>query len=472
MTNQTHKLGVIVPYRDRPQQLQVFKRYISNYLYSRQIQHEIIIVEQDKDRPFNRGLLCNWGFRKAVWSNCDYVVFHDVDLIPQEVDYSFPEYPTHLVGKTSDKKVNDSLFYDYFGGATLFSVEDFKKINGFSNDYWGWGFEDDDLFLRCQEKGIKIDTLEWKQRRHAGVGLEFDGKTSYVNVDNPLRPNRNFSIFGSFTIDSLDCNLDYEFDEMSIFSFPGSDIALSYRSFMNFNFQLWDKHMSPHSIFTEKYPFGSYNFVCTFDIAGETKIVKLYINGDFIGQQELSTLVPFSKASRKSIYLGAGDPTREVKPNFFKGLINNFAIYNTVLNDKDISEVSNNTTYSLFEYTSSRNLTLYFDSKFIQNNRFIDLVGDAYSLIKNCNKVHTTEQSRKKVPVPFKRPGIFKAITHQNNGFTDSWQDWSSRTNQSKYFKILEKSKTNSKKDGLSEYWGELVEETTSQNYHHLYVKS
>lgn len=472
MINQTHKLGVIVPYRDRPEQLQVFKRYISNYLYSKQIQHEIIVVEQKDDRPFNRGLLLNWGCRKAEWAGCDYVVFHDVDMLPVDVDYSYSETPLHLVQNLEIPDEQDTLFYDYFGGVTMFTIEDIKKVNGYSNNFIGWGFEDDDLFLRCQEKGIKMDTLEWGQRRHAGIGLEFDGKTSYVSVDNPLRPNRNFSIFGSFTIDSLDCNLDYEFDEMSIFSFPGSDIALSYRSFMNFNFQLWDKYMAPHSVYTKKYPFGSYNFVCTFDIADETKIVKLYINGNYIGQKELSTLVSFSKASRKSIYLGAGDPTREVKPNFFKGLINNFAIYNSVLNDKDIAEISNNTKYSLFEYNSSKNLTLYFDSKFIQNNRFIDLVGNANSLIKNCNKVYITEQNRKKVPVPFRRPGIFKGIKHQNNGFTDTWQDWSSRTNQSKYFKILEKSKTNSKKDGLSKYWGELVEESTSLNYHHLYVKS
>ena len=472
MRNQNHKLGVIVPYRDRPEQLKVFKEYISNYLFSKQIHHEVIVVEQTDDKPFNRGLLLNWGCRKAEWAGCDYVVFHDVDMLPVDVDYSYSSYPLHLVQNLEIPDEQDSLFYDYFGGVTMFTLADIKRINGYSNNYIGWGFEDDDLFLRCQEKGIKMDSLEWGQRRHAGIGLQFNGKDSYVAIDNPLRPNRNFSIYGSFTIDSLECNIDYEFDEMSIFSFPGSDIALSYRSFMNFNFQLWDKFMEPHSIYTKKHPFGSYNFVCTFDISNEIKTVKLFINGNFVGEKKLDSLVSLSQSNRKSLFLGAGDPTRKVKPNFFKGLINNFAIYNSILTDKEIAEISNNTRYSLFEFSSAKNLALYYDSKYIFNNKFVDLAGNTSSLIKNCKKVYITEQTRKKVPVPFRRPGIFKGITHENNGFTDSWQDWSSRTNQSKYFKILDKHKTNSRKDGLSTYWGELTDETTTFNYHHLYVQS
>ena len=35
-----------------------------------------------------------------------------------------------------------------FGGATLFTPDEFKKVNGFSNEYYGWGGEDDDMFNR------------------------------------------------------------------------------------------------------------------------------------------------------------------------------------------------------------------------------------------------------------------------------------------------------------------------------------
>ena len=36
------------------------------------------------------------------------------------------------------------------------SVDDFRKVNGFSNEFWGWGAEDDDLTNRLKSHGFNI----------------------------------------------------------------------------------------------------------------------------------------------------------------------------------------------------------------------------------------------------------------------------------------------------------------------------
>ena len=39
-------------------------------------------------------------------------------------------------------------YSEFFGGVSGLTVEQFRKINGFPNAFWGWGGEDDDLWNR------------------------------------------------------------------------------------------------------------------------------------------------------------------------------------------------------------------------------------------------------------------------------------------------------------------------------------
>jgi hypothetical protein len=43
----------------------------------------------------------------------------------------------------------------YIGGITSFSESQFKQINGFPNNFWGWGGEDDELYKRTKEVGMR-----------------------------------------------------------------------------------------------------------------------------------------------------------------------------------------------------------------------------------------------------------------------------------------------------------------------------
>jgi predicted glycosyltransferase involved in capsule biosynthesis len=158
------KLCIVVPYRNREENLKVFlpsmQRFLSN------INYNILIVEQFDEKLFNRARLLNIGF-DYVKDACDYVCFHDVDMIPIEADYGFPETPIHMATNASQFSYN--LPYEsYYGGVNLFSIQDFIKVNGYSNDYWGWGAEDDDMLKRIKHKGFDL-----VRRRGLYTSLEF-----------------------------------------------------------------------------------------------------------------------------------------------------------------------------------------------------------------------------------------------------------------------------------------------------------
>lgn len=81
-----HHITLIIPYRDRSEQLKKFVLYMHRFLQHQMLHYKIIVVEQKDDLPFNRGKLFNIGFAEALkqgWSQC--FIFHDVDLLPESL---------------------------------------------------------------------------------------------------------------------------------------------------------------------------------------------------------------------------------------------------------------------------------------------------------------------------------------------------------------------------------------------------
>ncbi|NXE08520.1 B4GT1 galactosyltransferase, partial [Lophotis ruficrista] len=112
----------------------------------------------DGEEEFNRAKLLNIGFAEALKEyDYDCFVFSDVDLIPMDDRNTYKCYsqPRHL--SVSMDKFGFRLPYNqYFGGVSALSKEQFTKINGFPNNYWGWGGEDDDIYNRLVFKGMGI----------------------------------------------------------------------------------------------------------------------------------------------------------------------------------------------------------------------------------------------------------------------------------------------------------------------------
>jgi len=161
------RLAIIVPYRDREAHLKQFVPHLHRFFGD--FPYRLLIIEQAPGAHFNRGKLLNIGFALAK-EMCDYVCFHDVDMLPVSADYSYPKNPTHLATHVEQFEF-DMPYGRYFDGVTLFNQHDFELVNGYYNGYSGWGLEDDDLRLRCEMHGLTIDsrpgTYLSLQHRHA-----------------------------------------------------------------------------------------------------------------------------------------------------------------------------------------------------------------------------------------------------------------------------------------------------------------
>ncbi|XP_056679820.1 beta-1,4-galactosyltransferase 6 isoform X6 [Monodelphis domestica] len=144
------KVAVLIPFRNRHEHLPIFFLHLIPMLQKQRLEFAFYVIEQTGTQPFNRAMLFNVGFKEAmkdmVW---DCIIFHDVDHLPENDRnyYGCGEMPRHFAAKL-DKYMYILPYNEFFGGVSGLTVDQFKKINGFPNAFWGWGGEDDDLWNR------------------------------------------------------------------------------------------------------------------------------------------------------------------------------------------------------------------------------------------------------------------------------------------------------------------------------------
>ena len=146
-----HKIAIIVPFRDlhveqnRKIQLHQFIPHMVSFLSKQSTYdyHIYIIQQPDDGLKFNRGKLLNIGYKLAKEDNCDIFIFHDVDLLPDAdllecyTKYPSSTHPIHIARVWKRYSGNQA----YFGGVVSFTSEQFEAVNGFPNNFWGWGGE-------------------------------------------------------------------------------------------------------------------------------------------------------------------------------------------------------------------------------------------------------------------------------------------------------------------------------------------
>ncbi len=84
-------------------------------------------------------------------------IFHDVDLLPEDDRnlYTCPTQPRHM-SVAVDTFSYRLPYDDLFGGVSALTVRHFLDVNGFSNLFWGWGGEDDDMSNRLRQRRLYI----------------------------------------------------------------------------------------------------------------------------------------------------------------------------------------------------------------------------------------------------------------------------------------------------------------------------
>ncbi|XP_076161129.1 beta-1,4-N-acetylgalactosaminyltransferase bre-4 [Ptiloglossa arizonensis] len=154
----TYRVAIIIPFRDRSQHLQALLYNLHPMLLRQQIDYQIFVIEQKGSESFNRAMLMNVGYVEALKERLfDCFIFHDVDLLPEDDRnlYTCPEQPRHM-SVAVDKFKYRLPYADLFGGVSAMSREQFRLVNGFSNVFWGWGGEDDDMANRIKAHGLHI----------------------------------------------------------------------------------------------------------------------------------------------------------------------------------------------------------------------------------------------------------------------------------------------------------------------------
>ncbi len=185
------------------------------FLQRQELEYQIFIVEQSNDQPFNKGILMNAGFLeimrlqssqinlKNVTFSFDCVVFHDVDLLPEDdrIMYSCPFYKPRHLSVAIDKYKYKMAYYRLIGGVLNFKPTHFVSVNGYSNSYWGWGAEDDDMEVRLSKIKLgferpNINIAHYRMLKHS------------ARFKNPIRNKLLNHAHNRFTVDGLN-NVNY-----------------------------------------------------------------------------------------------------------------------------------------------------------------------------------------------------------------------------------------------------------------------
>jgi hypothetical protein len=212
------KTIILIPYRKRKKQLKYFIKNTAPLLKEKIENLEILIIKQGNNKKFNRGKILNVGYN--FYNNPNYYyITQDIDINPIH-ESSLNQY-NRIIDK-SILRIYSSKF-NTLGGIIKFRGDIFKKLNGFPNDYWGWGLEDKNLLNRANYNKIDIITFILSNNNKKNIYFKiFDDVNDRNPINNKKLRKLNYKEFNllneekkkeyifSSGLNNLDYNLIYE----------------------------------------------------------------------------------------------------------------------------------------------------------------------------------------------------------------------------------------------------------------------
>jgi hypothetical protein len=410
----------------------------------------------------------NIAAKHAFDDGCDYIVWHDIDMVPEDesCDYSFPnDNPQHIAVRISQSDYQ-LKYEEYFGGAVIFSKEQVERTNGYSNDYWDWGMEDDDLFWRCVMEGYAEKTkLDYDGEEYVAYFNGIDSKIEFP----PSREQRN-AISNSHTVSILvkaDQQIEKvpiwligdserKFIEYPIFRKPGYDWGLSFNNSRAYTVMLWDR-MKTHLYQWIKRYENQWTWI-TLAVNADKKFIHFYLNGKEsdarLGTGTYSPLQytePLKKYGMEPFQIGYSAGNGET---YFKGGIAQIQMWDRCLSKTEIK--------NLHKETPEDNLVL-----------------DLFTMALDFGNRTNVELKKEKIEIPntilpYRRDGRFKCLPHQTEGLikVDGIDKWAkgetTAKNEERYILQMQQGKIDYKSDGINSMKYELVSIDTIYNRHKM----
>jgi hypothetical protein len=454
------KLGVCVPYRNRELHLHEFVPKVGKYLKNQGIDFCMYFAHQVDDKLFNRGATKNIAAKHAFEDGCDYIVWHDIDMIPEEgggADYSYPEKaPRHIATQISQMDYQ-LKYHEYFGGAVLFTKEQVEATNGYSNDYWDWGMEDDDLFWRCHKEGLTKseylikDGSTQKYMRFNGDSSfakvlskrQFRGLTSKSHTVSVLcrafqQPDKN-KIF-------LIGDKENKYVEYPVLRIPGYDYGISFNNSRALSLSYWNTFNNFNYMWVKRYDNQWSWVTAVFDT--DTRTSHFYLNGTEVDSKggygspsPLNWTGKLKKYGASDIFIGTS-PSIEEETGFkyFKGDVAKVYTWNRNLSAEEIENLHKN-----------------IPNDGLVTNLDINNPIDEYETYEVEEKEEAIE-----IPnsiLPYRVEGRFRCLPHKDEGLVDGkWAkgDTTAR-NEERYVLQMQQGEINYKEDGIKQLKYKLV---------------